>query len=470
MTTPLICFDEDSDARFFRAEAGTMTAATLDAYLKNLGGTKINVLIVGINSQKTNYPSKVMQPWLDEFDIRLGLNQEGLVSKSHPIPSEWSYRRRANIAVLEAQGIDSNAYLLEGAAKRGIAPWIGIRMNDIHDSEFEDSKFHPKHWREHPELRIPGNIISENGYDFSHECVRKMYADLAEEAFLRYHPENVLLDWMRWPAYFPRGTGRERASLITELLKEVRKRIGQPFACRVPLKECCAMDLGLDVRAWVKEGILSHLFIGNFGCGQEFNAPVREWKKITGDVPVIVSLEHGSWETLERRGHKFTIEEARGSALSSWFAGAAGIHPFNCMCMLREEYESFGKQFFNEIHDPELLKTLPRKVYPGWADSEILMGDLDRLCRVPGFYQEWIKTHKVPEGAFPVNEETDWNFNTVTVPANGATVVTDSSGPIWVNGHELSGPFPAKIPAEWMQEGVTKIHTKGYISELYITL
>ena len=40
-------FDEDSDARFYQFEAGTMTKFDLDAILENLSKTSVGVYIVG---------------------------------------------------------------------------------------------------------------------------------------------------------------------------------------------------------------------------------------------------------------------------------------------------------------------------------------------------------------------------------------------------------------------------------------
>ena len=57
----MLYFDEDSDARFFMPEAGTITTDDFDAMLANLARTQIGCLIVGVNGQMSNFRSKFVE-------------------------------------------------------------------------------------------------------------------------------------------------------------------------------------------------------------------------------------------------------------------------------------------------------------------------------------------------------------------------------------------------------------------------
>lgn len=481
----MIYFDEDSDARYFQVEAGTMTHKHLDNILANLSKTSIEVYIVGINAQFACFRNHAIESYLDDFDIRLGMNQPALRGNQEA----WAYRRRANMAVLDAQGIDSNAYLIEGTRKLGKAAWIDIRMNDMHDGHDENSQLHTNFWRNHPELRIPGNIPCENGFDYSHARVRSMFTDFIVEAFEKYHPDNILLDWMRWPTFFPRGTGRKRAHLITEMLKDIRSRIGRPLACRVPITQKSAEQLGLDVSAWVKEGILSHLFLGNFSLASTYDVPVEQWRQTVGRIPIIVTLDNSWMEGLDipHESNHFSVEEARGIAAAAYWRGADGIQLFNVMIMLGElppeqrkgmylhsdtnfEAVKWGQVVLNELQDPRKLYSLPRRVRPGWNDSEIPLGDLDQIFRVPGYLEKWRKTHSAPEGTLPQTKPTTWKLWTAKAPDHDVRLVTDAAGRILVNGHEVFGTSPIRIPAEYLRNGVTEIQTESFVSKLYMEL
>lgn len=479
----MLYFDEDSDARFYQFEAGTMTSHDLDEILENLSRTKVGTYILGINAQLANFRNSVIQCYLDNFDILQGPYQP-VLRGDH---KHWTYRRRANMAVLEAQGIDSNEYLLNGARKLGMSVWLDIRMNDMHNAEDENSQIHTDFWREHPELRIPGNIPCENGFDYTHECVRKMYSDFIVEAAEKYHPDNVVLDWMRWPAHFPRKTGPERAHLITEMLKGLRDRIGHPVACRVPVTPESALKLGLDVKSWVENRLISHLFVGNFGCGSNFDVPVERWRTMVGKLPIVITLDLGWWKGMKISHGPFSVEEACGMAAGAYWSGADGIQVFNCMKMLRPLYSSDllkrgvdqteqagliqkGRIVFNLIHDPELVNRMPRRVHPGWDDTEVQLGDLDQICRIPGYLEEWLKTHSLPAGILPCDHPAQWRLRTGKAPDHDAFLTTDAEGPVLVNGHETHGPSPIRIPADWMQDGFTLVKTNSPVTEMYIDL
>ena len=502
----MLYFDEDSDARFFMPEAGTMTTDSLDATLANLGQTKIGCLIVGVNAQRSNFRSRFIECYLDRFDSAGGLLQSALRGSR----DVWRYRRCANLAALEAQGVDSNAYLLAGARKLGRQAWVGVRMNDMHDGHDENSSIHSELWRKHPELRIPGNIPCGNGYDYSHACIRKMYADYIEEANDKYKPDNVLLDWMRWPAFLPRGREAELSGLLTDVVRRVRERVGHPVACKVPITPETALGIGLDVEEWVREGLISHLFVGTFTVSPGFDVPVEQWREIVGKIPVVVTL-YSSWESGFNDMHTFTVEDARGLAAAAYWRGADGIQIFNFFKYLRgdipddlvlrgqdpcpqRENQRIGRRLFNELHDPEALYSLPRRIYPGWNDSEIHIGDINEICRVAGYLDNWRKTHKDPEGMMPRDTPCVWKLWTAKVPPHDAWLVTDAEGPVKVNGHEVQvgsafgipsqtnqrdrkslkwkvlGPDPVRIPKEWLKDGVTLVETTGHVSTLCIDL
>ena len=502
----MLYFDEDSDARFFMPEAGTMTTGDLDAMLANLGQTKIGCLIVGVNGQMSNFRSKFVESYLDRFDPAGGITQSAMRGSRE----KWAFRRVANMAVMERQGVDTNAYLLEGARKLGREAWIDVRMNDIHDGHDENAPIHASLWREHPELRIPGALPGANGYDFSQQTIRDMMVNYIAEANDKYRPGNVILDWMRWPSFLPRGREEELSGLLTDVVRRVRGRVGHPVACKVPITPETALGIGLDVKSWVEEGLISHLFLGTLTVSPDFDVPVERWKEIVGDIPVVVTL-YSSWESGFNDSRTFTVEDARGLAAAAYWRGADGIQIFNFFKYLRgdipddlilrgqdpvpqRENQRIGRRLFNELHDPEALYSLPRRIYPGWNDSEIHIGDINEICRVAGYLDKWRQTHNDPEGMMPRDTPCVWKLWTAKVPPHDAWLVTDAEGPVKVNGHEVRvggtfgipsqtnqrdrkslkwkvlGPDPVRIPKEWLKDGVTLVETSGHVSTLCIDL
>jgi hypothetical protein len=340
--------------------------------------------------------------------------------------------------------------------------------------------------------------------------IRDMYVNYIAEANEKYKPDNVLLDWMRWPSFLPRGREEELSGLLTDVVRRVRERVGHPVACKVPITPETALGIGLDVKSWVDEGLISHLFLGTLTVSPDFDVPVERWKEIVGDIPVVVTL-YSSWESGFNDMHTFTVEDARGLAAAAYWRGADGIQIFNFFKYLRgdipddlilrgqdpvpqRENQRIGRRLFNELHDPEALYSLPRRIYPGWNDSEIHIGDINEICRVAGYLENWRRTHKDPEGMMPRDTPCVWKLWTAKVPPHDAWLVTDAEGTVKVNGHEVKvggtfgipsqtnqrdrkslkwnvlGPDPVRIPKEWLKDGVTLVETSGHVSTLCIDL
>ncbi len=482
----MIFFDEDSDARVFRTEAGTITAEDLEVPLNAIGGTRLGVLIVGVNAMKTNYPSKVMQSHLDGFDCSLGMGQPFLRGSKNP----WLYRRSANFQVLFNQGIDSNAYLLDGARKRGVSPWIGVRMNDIHNGHDPQDALHSDFWREHPELLC--NDVShpcENTFDYSHEIIRERFLALIGELSLRYNADGVFLDWMRWPSHVPYGKGPERAPLITDFMrkaKEILKKAeahhghGITLHARVPLTPENALCLGLDAVAWCKEKIIDSLFIGEFGCGLESDAPVERWHEAVGSrFPVIVSLEHGfQADPSGKKSLLTTVEEARGVAAAAYHRGAAGVHLFNWMGSLRDTAAGVAGVILNDLDSVERLRGKNRTFRLSWDDSDVRLSELDRIFRIPGFYENWRREREQSRLPYPSplpkelqpGEQAAFRLHTAWRPEEGAMAKIRISAEtscdsfiVQVDGKPLYAirkkdmEFEAEIPPGTLSGGETRI-------------
>ena len=133
-------------------------------------------------------------------------------------------------------------------------------------------------------------------------------------------------------------------------------------------------------------------------------------------------------------------------------------------------YIAKGRQIFNEVQDPDIVTSRPRRVHPGWDDCEINLGDLDQCNRIPGYYENWLRTHKLPRGVFPASGETVWRLRIGKAPSGDARLFTDAEGKILVNGHETCGPEPILVPHAWLRDGVTEVKTFSKVTHLYMEL
>ena len=424
-----------------------MTAADLEEGLDALAATHVKTYIVEVNSRQATFPSRCFDHFLDGFDMELGMNQPALQND----PKPWAYRRRANIQVLLRQGIDSSAYLMEGARKRGITPWVGIRMNDIHNGHNPDSNIHGKLWKQHPEWRI-SELSCENGFDYSRPEVRKLFLDFIEEVLERYDADGLFLDWLRWPTFVLPGTGPERAPLLTDFVAKARaladeaarrRGHGIELVCRVPTTPAKCLARGLDALAWAKQGLVDRLVIGNFGCSHAFAIPVEEWKQAVGrpEFPIIVSIDNMSWDypSPTHTTIPLTPEIGRAEALEAYCRGAEGILVFNFQGFhRREQFRPVAEKLLNELDDPKLLATLPRHHIVNWDDNDMRVYELDRFTLEPGFGERWYAERRA-NGTYPVplpvdlkpGESTTFRLNLGDVPEGAhASVSIRATAPV----------------------------------------
>ena len=403
----MLYLDEDADGRTYPFEAGTMTIDDLENRLEWLGKSSIQAYIVTVNSAKANFPSRVIQSYIEGFDARLGMRQPALGSA----PSKWFYRRCANFQALFNQGIDSNAVLLDGARKLGVSPWIGIRMNDIHNGDDPANCHHTRYWREHPELWCAGlDHPWDNTFNYALPVVRKRMLDFIAEVLERYNGDALQLDYLRWPSYVPFGEGPKQAPVLTQFMREVRElcrkaetQWGHPIrlVARVPLTPANALKLGLDAVTWAREGITDELIIGTFRRSMGFDAPVEVWHAEIGnaDYPIALSIDDdyatmpGPFTTAGGIAPRYRTDAPalRGVASAAYQRGAHAIDLFNYMGYLNDgKPEEFQRCIFHDAVSPESLLHKERIYRVSWDDSDLRISEIQQIAWHPGYWEKWI--------------------------------------------------------------------------------
>ena len=359
----MILFDEDSDARYYRVEAGTMTTADLYPLVDRLAGGQTEVFVVGVNAQRACFHSKICESYLDGFDMAGGMTQPWMEGFSN---DRWSYRRSANLKVLERQGIDSNQYLLDRARGAGMKAWVTIRMNDQHATYYQRHPIHTNYWMDHPELRVQ-SLAPEGGFDYAHECVRTHFADFVCEVIDTYDADGYVIDWMRQLIYFDEGQGEAHIPDIDAMMRRFRlhadavgarrgKRL--QIIARVPTTIRMSRFHGFDGVEWAKQGWVDRLVLSPRYI-RDYDIDPRPWKAAIGnqDFPVSVCIEHayqpypgfppdkpqGIW--LDEPVDERQIPFVRGACRAALARGADGVYLFNFMadrsnplyeCLFRE--------------------------------------------------------------------------------------------------------------------------------------
>ncbi|MEW6752072.1 MAG: hypothetical protein AB1505_13995 [Candidatus Latescibacterota bacterium] len=302
---------------------------------------------------------------------------------------------------LEAQGLNPTAIVVEACHEIGLDVVLRVRMNDLHDifyfEQFSRPDRPPKtprepgwyymcpHKQQHPELLLgtpaPGPRtraeVEAYAYNYALGPVRQRQYRFVEETANTYDLDGLLIDFMRWPHLFKQEEAYAQRHLFTAYMQRLRAcvqeaagRRGRPihFVARLPETLDVGLRMGLDIRAWLEQGILDLVVIG-----AGYNPFGTPWAEIAGEagrhgVPALVTIRsmgeppHYGGDVVE-----LYYRRLRAGALRAYRHGAAGLELFNYFYHLPFYEGSVGGPgagtgfaFTHDIRDPQRLAALPR--------------------------------------------------------------------------------------------------------------
>ena len=305
-----------------RIDENSSKKMILDGYRRLIGRyavARTTHLLLNVNYQRACYPSEVWDSYWDVDD---------------PATNVTGWPR--TMWLIHKAGVDPYAVCVEYSRKKGISPWVSMRMNDTHyiNEPHKANTF----WIEHPEFRCsPGG-----GLNFAIEEVREHHLAFIKEMLNRYDVDGLELDWMRFCHHFKPGEGEASCDTLTEFMRQVdrlaakaRDRLGHPvkIAARVPSVPEFSRGLGLDGVAWVQEGLVDTLIVSSTWMPADRNTPVERWRELIGPVKhdYRLAASMGLWVKCDPRGvvMRNDLESARGFTANMLDRGADAIYLFN---------------------------------------------------------------------------------------------------------------------------------------------
>ena len=254
--------------------------------------------------------------------------------------------KRNRVADFHAQGTDPLEMASEFCRKNGMEIFVSLRVNDVHDAWMP--RLRSPYKQAHPELllratgkpRVNGEGVA---FDFTHAENRERIVSLLEEMMERYDVDGIVLDFMRFPIFFPStyegnpATNGERA-LMTGMIREIRQtadRIGRRrgryflFGVRVFESPEACRAIGLDIETWLRRQLVDLVFAGS---DWERFSPVSDMIALGKryGVKVYASVDV-SW-LKARPPFQRGFLAALGQGAAAFAAGADGIYYFNYFC------------------------------------------------------------------------------------------------------------------------------------------
>jgi hypothetical protein len=215
-----------------------------------------------------------------------------------------------NLKDLQRQGVDWIEFQRTEARKLGMDFWLHLRMNDWHHSNdcmAKDGKelnlLAGGFYVDHPEYLIgseamkgqPGSLKSLAAFqDYAHPEVRQLRLSVLEEACEKYDIDGFQYDFMRCPGYFKPGEETAGRPKMTDFIRQSRaildrigtrknKRLG--LSVRVPNTIAGSEKLGLDIRNWVRDGLVDLIVPSTF-FHADTEEDMTEWTSLVSGTQV----------------------------------------------------------------------------------------------------------------------------------------------------------------------------------------
>lgn len=328
--------DMDHPTMNDKFEGRPLTVADVNAFVDDYANTQITTYMACASDGVILpvYRSKYARLVGDDDNGRLDCGTDTLSYNFFRL----EYR---NILNLEKERTDVVEAQLQRAKEKGMEAFITFRMGDLH---FTDTALHcplvyGEFWLNHPEYWINEDCgwNSRGALDFAHREVRELVFNVIFEQLEKYGAvlDGFDLDFLRFPLFFKTGEGVRNAHLMTGLLQAVKDKVEETgtkhgkkilLSARVPADVDFCHSEGLDVKGWLRLGLLDFLTAGNFLL-ENPDVPVLKFLRDLGarSIPVYVSLDSGGYNTHELHSHGMK----RGIASHIYAQGGNGIYLFN---------------------------------------------------------------------------------------------------------------------------------------------
>jgi len=288
---------------------------TADTYLYNIKRGEDGLPILDENEN----PSKEISQEIDFATLNRGYRE--MLKRNIDI---------IHMAVDEAKSYDTEA-------------WFSVRMNDHHYSD--DPGFNSSFaFDRAEELGVNG---SRTYIDYTKIPVQNYYKNYIKELCQNYDIDGIELDFLRSCPVMSE-VNEQNTKLLTQYVASVKsvvdevankkgRRIGVAVRCYA--KEYMNLSHGLDVAAWISEGLVDILTVEGWYIPTCFDIPVEEWRKSidarnTAGHPYTILCGTDWGVECDETAHIgrmmwISLEQFKGFASGAYTRGADGIYIFN---------------------------------------------------------------------------------------------------------------------------------------------
>jgi len=334
-------------------------------YVQELKGTGVDALMICPQAWMTNlWVSEVDRRWQDEAPLQLD-----------PMPdSDRRYFDKAyhRIKHYMLGGADPVGLSVRTARESGISPFFSYRMNEAHYTRSEECPTHSMFWRNHPEYRVEGRL----NLDYLEPEVREYFQALIFELLDRYDVDGFECDFMRHPSYFRTDRIAEGTAVMTEFVRSIRAKLDEIgrrrgrkmwLSVRVPRSPDDAKSIGLDVPAWIEQGLVDMIVASSF-FQLTTEIDIEGYRAMAPDSSLFGEMHFNAGSSVGPAGYRNNITRKtppslyRSAALAFLERGADGVSLFNFAYVRDHSFNEPRRKIFPGIEPP--FSVIPSLKYP----------------------------------------------------------------------------------------------------------
>ncbi len=398
--------------------------------VEQVAGTGVDTFIYGIACGGLFYPSKIGR-------------QFGELMR--PFKAEYSaafWRAWTNMQALIKQGHDPMRLLIDHAHKRGMEFIASFRMGTF------DSLTG----------RTDSQQVSKGGRGFAHPEVREYVFNILQEVSTQYPTDGVEMDFAAAPAaldwFFKPEETAENIPLMTDHVRQisemVRRRKVNPgiIGARIFPTEAINMQRGLDVRTWLKEGLVDYVTpVFYVTLTHDPDMPI-EWAIEAAhryDASVYGFLQP-DFRNEERRFYtrEYASQEMLRAAAANFIdKGVDGLYTW----FLPWPFSTAERGFLCELGDFDRLRKGNKHYYLRRRDKSADEVGYTAVLPVQVPYAQLGKLHDIPFYVSDNIEAEAKNIHKIVLRMNIFDTVTDDNLTILLNGKSLASELCYRSPS-----------------------
>lgn len=323
-------------------EGGRFREEMLVASIEEVAGTGVDAYMLSPGMGWVPWWQSEVEPgFYDWWRQRTGLDVEGLAGYDRYV----------------AEGGDMVQVLVNTCRGLGMAPFVSLRLNDVHLQENYDRKNQRslvscRFYCEHPEWHIDPDHQEKEGYygkrgmDWAVPQVREYKLALVRELASRYELAGLELDFLRDDTLFREGFPEEqRVEIVTGFVAQVRKALDEAadsrrwLCVRIPLQLEAHARTGLDVRRLRDVGVDMFNLSGWYHTTQRTD--VAAVRQRVPEAALYLEMTHSTGN------HRFFLQHQAYSCAGD---PRTSVHQFYTTARLAHDRGADGLSLFNFVY------------------------------------------------------------------------------------------------------------------------